>query len=95
MPGTQVATNALLERKGERVALLITRGLRDLLLIGNQTRPNIFALDIRRPDLLYDDVYEVDHDVILPVGITPNMRNGSVPPQQCVLSWLLVNATCE
>ena len=42
--GTTVATNALLERKGERVALLITEGFRDLLHIGNQSRPEIFDL---------------------------------------------------
>lgn len=42
--GTTVATNALLERKGERMALLITRGFKDLLYIGNQARPKIFDL---------------------------------------------------
>jgi len=44
--GTTVATNALLERKGERMALLITRGFKDLLYIGNQARPKIFDLVI-------------------------------------------------
>ena len=44
--GTTVATNALLERKGERIALLITNGFRDLLHIGNQSRPNLFDLVI-------------------------------------------------
>jgi len=58
--GTTVATNALLERKGERVLLLITRGLRDLLLIGYQTRPKLFDLHIQRPELLYEEVAEVD-----------------------------------
>ena len=43
-PGTTVATNALLERKGERMALVISQGFRDLLHIGNQSRPNIFDL---------------------------------------------------
>jgi 5-oxoprolinase (ATP-hydrolysing) len=42
--GTTVATNALLERKGERMALVITAGFRDLLQIGNQARPNLFDL---------------------------------------------------
>ena len=42
--GTTVATNALLERKGERMALVITAGFRDLLYIGNQARPKIFDL---------------------------------------------------
>lgn len=58
--GTTVGTNALLERKGERTALVINRGLRDALRIGYQNRPDIFALDIRLPDLLYEQVIEVD-----------------------------------
>jgi len=45
--GTTVATNALLERKGDRVALLISKGLRDVLKIGNQSRPKIFDLEIK------------------------------------------------
>ncbi len=57
--GTTVATNALLERKGERVLLLITDGFRDLLRIGYQTRPRLFDLHIRRPDLLYEEAAEV------------------------------------
>nr|MCU0901932.1 hydantoinase B/oxoprolinase family protein [Cypionkella sp.] len=57
--GTTVATNALLERKGERVLLLITEGFADLLRIGTQARPDLFALQIRRPDLLHESVAEV------------------------------------
>ncbi len=57
--GTTVATNALLERKGERVLLLITEGFADLLRIGTQARPALFDLHIRRPDLLYETVAEV------------------------------------
>lgn len=65
--GTTIATNALLERKGERCALLITEGFKDLLEIGNQTRPNIFDLKIERPEKVYDAVYEVKERVrILP-----------------------------
>ena len=63
--GTTVATNALLERKGERIALVVTRGFRDCLVIGNQSRPRIFELAIRRPDVLYDTVVEVDERVTL------------------------------
>ncbi|PYH93099.1 5-oxoprolinase [Aspergillus ellipticus CBS 707.79] len=63
--GTTVATNALLERKGERTALLITAGFRDLLEIGNQSRPIMFDLSIRRPESLYSDVFEVDERVAL------------------------------
>ncbi len=58
--GTTIATNALLERRGAPTALAITRGFRDLLIIGDQTRPEIFALDIRRPEQLYGQVIEVD-----------------------------------
>ncbi|MEX3015022.1 hydantoinase B/oxoprolinase family protein [Gymnodinialimonas hymeniacidonis] len=57
--GTTVATNALLERKGERTLLLITQGLGDLLRIGYQNRPRLFDLNIELPELLYDDVVEV------------------------------------
>jgi 5-oxoprolinase (ATP-hydrolysing) len=57
--GTTVATNALLERKGEAVLLLITEGFADLLRIGTQARPALFDLHIRRPDLLYTSVAEV------------------------------------
>ncbi|KAG6805205.1 hypothetical protein H0H92_000301, partial [Tricholoma furcatifolium] len=66
---TTVATNALLERKGHKHALLITRGFKDLLLIGNQSRPKIFDLNIRRPPPLYSSVVEVDERVTL-VGYT-------------------------
>jgi len=61
--GTTVATNALLERKGERVLLVTTRGLRDQLRIGYQNRPKLFALKIERPDMLYEDVLEADERV--------------------------------
>jgi len=57
--GTTVATNALLERKGARSALLVTGGFRDILQIGNQDRPSIFDLEILKPDLLYEEVIEV------------------------------------
>lgn len=63
--GTTVATNALLERKGERIALVATRGFRDCLAIGNQSRPRIFDLAIRKPDVLYEEVVEVDERVTL------------------------------
>lgn len=57
--GTTVATNALLERKGERTALLITEGLGDMLEIGYQARPDIFARKIEKPALLYECVAEI------------------------------------
>ena len=58
--GTTVGTNALLERKGEKVALAITRGFKDCLRIGYQNRPDIFALNIRLPEQLYQTVIEID-----------------------------------
>ncbi|MCO5146465.1 MAG: 5-oxoprolinase, partial [Aquamicrobium sp.] len=57
--GTTVATNALLERKGERTALLITSGFRDQLRIAYQARPDIFAKEIMLPEQLYERVEEV------------------------------------
>ncbi|EAT82777.2 hypothetical protein SNOG_09512 [Parastagonospora nodorum SN15] len=63
--GTTVATNALLERKGEDIAMVVTKGFKDCLEIGNQSRPNIFALDIRKPEVLYKKVVEIDERVTL------------------------------
>ncbi|MFC0282654.1 hydantoinase B/oxoprolinase family protein [Camelimonas abortus] len=62
--GTTVATNALLERKGEPTALLATRGFRDALRIGYQARPDIFAREIVKPDQLYGTVIEVDERIL-------------------------------
>ncbi len=57
--GTTVATNALLERKGDPTLLLITQGFRDLLRIGYQNRPKLFELNIQLPELLYELAAEV------------------------------------
>ena len=57
--GTTVATNALLERKGDRVALAITRGFGDALRIGYQARPEIFARHIILPEQPYESVVEI------------------------------------
>ncbi|MEX2517914.1 MAG: hydantoinase/oxoprolinase family protein [Paracoccaceae bacterium] len=61
--GTTVATNALLERKGDRTLLVITKGFRDALEIGYQARPDIFAKKVIKPELLYEAVVEVDERV--------------------------------
>ena len=58
--GTTVATNALLERRGEPTLLLVNRGYADALLIGYQNRPDLFALEIQRPPALYADVLEAE-----------------------------------
>jgi 5-oxoprolinase (ATP-hydrolysing) len=63
--GTTVATNALLERKGEKIAMIVTKGFKDCLEIGNQSRPKIFDLAIRKPDTLYQKVVEIDERVTL------------------------------
>lgn len=63
--GTTVATNALLERKGEKIAMVVTKGFRDCLVIGNQSRPKIFDLAIKKPDVLYEKVIEIDERVTL------------------------------
>ncbi|HEY2423483.1 MAG TPA: hydantoinase B/oxoprolinase family protein, partial [Chthoniobacterales bacterium] len=74
--GTTVATNALLERKGERTVLVITRGLADVLKIGTQQRPRLFDLKIVLPEPLYERVVEVDGrfsaegDEIEPLNLT-------------------------
>ncbi len=71
--GTTVATNALLERKGERTLLMITQGQRDLLRIGYQNRPRLFDLNIVLPELLYAEAVEVterlaaDGDIVTPL----------------------------
>ena len=61
--GTTVATNALLERNGERTLLAITKGFGDILRIGYQQRPNLFALDIKLPDMLYSEIEEIDERI--------------------------------
>jgi 5-oxoprolinase (ATP-hydrolysing) len=63
--GTTVATNALLERKGEKIAMVVTKGFKDCLEIGNQSRPKIFDLAIRKPDVLYERVVEIEERVTL------------------------------
>jgi 5-oxoprolinase (ATP-hydrolysing) len=61
--GTTVATNALLERKGERTLLVVTKGFRDALRIAYQNRPKIFARQIMLPELLYAEAVEVDERI--------------------------------
>jgi len=58
--GTTVATNALLERKGERVVLVTTRGFKDALVIGDQRRPELFSLKVAEPEKLFAEVIEAD-----------------------------------
>ena len=73
--GTTVATNALLERQGEPTLLVTTAGFADALRIGYQARPNLFALDIQLPEMVYSDVIEVRErvrasgDVLVPLDV--------------------------
>lgn len=62
--GTTVATNALLERKGDRTLLVTTKGFRDALRIGYQARPDIFAKEIVKPEQLYEAVVEIAERVL-------------------------------
>jgi 5-oxoprolinase (ATP-hydrolysing) len=62
--GTTAATNALLERRGERCALLVTKGFADLLTIGTQERPSLFALNVVKTPPLATDVFEIDERVL-------------------------------
>ena len=63
--GTTVATNALLERTGAKTAFVVTQGFKDLLVIGNQSRPKMFDLAINRPGEVYSKVVEVSERVTL------------------------------
>ena len=76
--GTTVATNALLERKGEATVLFITRGFRDQLRIAYQNRPRIFDRNIRLPELLYRKVVEVDERVDARGGIVRALDEDAV-----------------
>jgi 5-oxoprolinase (ATP-hydrolysing) len=84
--GTTVATNALLERKGARSALLITKGFKDLLLIGNQSRPKIFDLSVAKPDVLYHRVVEIDERVTLEESAeAPKAHTNGVSSDTCIV----------
>ncbi|RST85973.1 5-oxoprolinase [Aquibium carbonis] len=78
--GTTVATNALLERKGDRVLLLITRGFRDALRIAYQARPDIFAKEIILPEQLYERVIEVEERVCADGSVETMPRLDDVRP---------------
>jgi len=62
--GTTVATNALLERKGDRTVLITTKGFRDALRIGYQARPDIFAKHIVKPEEVYESVFEIEERML-------------------------------
>ncbi|MER5755815.1 hydantoinase B/oxoprolinase family protein [Streptomyces sp. NPDC002088] len=82
--GTTVATNALLERKGERTLLVTTRGFRDALRIAYQNRPHIFARRIELPELLYERVVEIDERIAADGTVlrTPDLDSLAGPLQE-------------
>lgn len=73
--GSTRGTNAILERKGARTALLVTKGFRDILVIGNQQRPNLFTLKIEKEDPLYSAVLEVDERIGADGGVITTCEN--------------------
>src|SRR6202012_586142 len=75
--GTTVATNALLERKGDRTLLVITRGFRDALRIGCKTRPRLFDRKIVLPTQLYERVVEADERISAQGGVLKALEEGS------------------
>ncbi len=75
--GTTVATNALLERKGERLALVTTKGFRDALRIGYQERKNIFATEIIKPEALYERSWSCTNAF----RQTAQLKRRSIPPR--------------
>ncbi len=86
--GTTVATNALLERKGAKTGLIITKGFRDLLDIGDQTRPELFELDIRRPEKLAQVVEETS------ARLTPT-GHSLVIPSDCEIERIVARMTAN
>jgi 5-oxoprolinase (ATP-hydrolysing) len=94
--GTTVATNALLERKGDRTVLFITRGFRDALRIAYQNRPKIFARHIVLPELLYGKVVEVEErvgargEVLTPLDVESTRRNLQVTHDEGYRSLAIV-----
>jgi 5-oxoprolinase (ATP-hydrolysing) len=78
--GTTVATNALLERKGDRTLLLITRGFRDALRLAYQARPDIFAKKIVLPEQLYERVMEIDERILVDGTVEAEPDIGALRP---------------
>lgn len=82
--GTTVATNALLERNGEPTALIITEGFKDLLHIGNQSRPDMFDMSVQRAGVIYGAVAEVSERVVMDSCTDSVLRDLTLPyPEEC------------
>ena len=76
--GTTVATNALLERKGEPTLLVITRGFADALRIGYQNRPDLFSLNIKLPEMMYCSILEVDERINASADVLVELNESEV-----------------
>jgi 5-oxoprolinase (ATP-hydrolysing) len=94
--GTTVATNALLERKGAPTALIVTRGFADCIAIGYQNRPDIFALNIRKPPVLYSRVIEIEERIGADGKVLAGLDESSLRNvlQQCVADGIESVAIC-
>lgn len=79
--GTTVATNALLEKKGQKTALLVTKGFKDALNIANQNRPDIFALNIKRSELLYQTSIEVNERILVSGEVETKLQENELKQQ--------------
>lgn len=76
--GSTRGTNAMLERKGARTALVVTRGFKDLLVIGNQQRPDLFTLEVRKTEPLYEWVWEIDERVAADGSVLTPLDSASI-----------------
>ncbi len=97
--GTTVATNALLERKGARFVLVTTRGFKDVLVIGDQTRSNLFDLSMCKTSVLYEEVLELDHRVLVDkdafvVEREPDLKTLESQLRQCLEKGIQSVAIC-
>src|SRR5690606_30540226 len=79
--GTTRGTNALLTRRGARVAFLTTRGFADLLAIGNQDRPKLFELNIQKPTPLYEVAVEIDERIAADGSVLRTIDGSAVREQ--------------
>jgi len=94
--GTTVATNALLERQGSRTALVVTEGFADALAIGYQNRPDIFALNILKPEPLYDRVIEASERLTADGDVIKTLHEDSISAalQRCANDGITSAAIC-
>ena len=94
--GTTVATNALLERQGSPTALVVTQGFADALAIGYQNRPDIFALNIVKPEPLYECVVEAKERLNAAGNLIEALNEDAITAslQQCVASGINSVAIC-